>query len=127
MAFRLATKREVTWPVKVNVPVDDGDTVESQFSVRFELLDQDEFNSLSESDDVAFFTRVVIGFGADVQAENGDSLPFTPKNLQCLLNIPFVRVGLYQAYTEAVSGIAVKNSKGRHVTGRTGRKSPSKK
>jgi hypothetical protein len=127
MAFKLTKTRVVEWPVTMDMPVSGGTTQAQECTATFEIIPQDEYNALMK-DDLAFLNRVVIGFGNDIQDENGEPLPCNPTNKKALFaSAGFVRMGFINAYHEASAGIEAKNSKGPRATGRTAPKSRKRK
>jgi hypothetical protein len=127
MAFILTKKRVVEWPVTLAMPVDGGNTQDQLCTAHFDIITQDEYNKLV-NDDIAFLKRVVVGFGPDVQNEDGSPMACTDANKHTLFSAAgFIRLGFINGYHEASSGIAAKNSKGSVATGRPARKSPRKK
>jgi hypothetical protein len=127
MAFILTKKRVVEWPVTMAVPVSGGTTQDQECTATFEIIPQDEYNTLMK-DDLDFLNRVVVGFGDDIQDESGLPLPCTATNKKTLFaSAGFVRLGFINAYHEASAGIASKNSKGPRATGRTAPKSRKRK
>lgn len=127
MAFVITKNRRINWPVTIGVPVDGGKVENQECTAEFEILDQDEYDSLM-GNDILFCQRVVTGFGDDIQGEDGQPLPFTEENKAALIkSAAYVRMGLINAYHEAATGITAKNSKGRPDSGQTGRKPRKKK
>jgi hypothetical protein len=127
MAFKLTTKRIVEWPVTMAMPVNGGTTQDQQCTATFEIIPQDEYNALMKND-IDFLNRVVVGFGDDIQDEDGNGLLCTTGNKKALFaSAGFVRLGFINAYHEASAGIEAKNSKGPRATGRTAPKSRKRK
>lgn len=127
MAFLLAKKRIISWPVSIDVPVDGGETQQQTCTAKFEILNQDEYDELM-GNDIAFCQRVVAEFGDDIQDENGNPLPTNDDTkAQLFKSAAYVRMGFINAYHEAATGIISKNLKGRPGTGQTGRKRPKKR
>jgi hypothetical protein len=127
MAFQLTKTRVVTWPVILAMPVDGGKVQEHTCTAKFEIIPQDDYNSLM-TDDLKFLDRVVVGFGDDIKDEDGEPLTFNSENKRHLFaSAGFVRLGFINAYHEASAGIASKNSKGPLASGRSVRKSRKKK
>jgi len=127
MAFILTKKRIVEWPVTIEVPVDGGSTIEQHCSATFEIINQDEYNQLS-NDDMAFLDRVVVAFGTDIQNDDGTPLKCTKENKKALFGSGgFVRIAFINAYHSASTGIGAKNSKGPLSTSRAVRKTRKRK
>lgn len=129
MAFILKEKRTVWWPVAINMPVDGGGTQQHVCNSELEILEQDEYDQLSEQrDDVKFCMRVVRTLGADITDEAGvplDSSEDTKRKL--FKSAGYVRIGFIEAYHEMVTGIKAKNLQGQPSTGQKGRKPRNKK
>lgn len=124
MAFKLTKKRVVQWPVAIPVPTDGGQPVEQLCTASFEIIDQDEYDKFSHQGDIALLARIVVGFGDDVQHEDGTPMECTTTNKITLFKSePFVRVGFIAAYHEAIRGGTSKNSKGLLAIGQTAPKS----
>jgi hypothetical protein len=118
MAFVLTKKRIVNdWPIAIVSATRGGDTQTNVATADFEIIPQDEYNALM-NDDLAFLSRVVVGFGPDLQFEDGTQIPCTTEGKKLLFSSGGdVRLGFINAYHEASAGIASKNSKGPRVTG----------
>lgn len=97
---------EATWPVKVNVPQDDGKIEVQTFTARFRLIRDEDFEELKADPDLdqkALQRRYFVGFGKDVEAEWSEELR------EDMLGTPWIRAALTLAYSEFASGIAAKN------------------
>ena len=104
MALRLATgKKEVMWPVTVQIPQDGGGVKVIAFKAKFEILTQTEHDELIEArGDV--IKRVLVGW-EDVKSEDGsEQAPFNDETKAQLLDSSYVRQGLSKAYYEAFLG-----------------------
>jgi hypothetical protein len=124
MAYKLTKNRIVQWPVVINMPVDGGEIVEQECTASFEILEQQDYEKASKIGDVALLNRVVVGFGDDIQNEDGSPMACNAANKNTLFNsAPFVRAGFLNAYIDAAQGAASKNSKGLPDIGRTAPKS----
>ena len=93
--FKLAQKKEVTYPVMVSVPQDGGSVAKHSFEATFEVLPQSELDRMVGNEDV--LVRVLKGF-RNVRDENGQEVPFTEETKAQLLEITYVRVALQEAY-----------------------------
>jgi hypothetical protein len=127
MAFVITKNRRIKWPVTIGVPIDGGEVEHQKCTAEFEILDQDKYDALMEND-VEFCHRVIVGFGDDIQGEDGLPLPYTEENKSMLIkSAAYIRMGFINAYHEAATGITAKNLKGRPSSGQTGRKSRKKR
>ncbi|MCX7586539.1 hypothetical protein [Phenylobacterium sp. 58.2.17] len=97
---------EATWPVKVNVPQDDGKIEVQEFVARFRLIRDEDFEELKKNPDLdqKGLQRVYfVGLAGGRDAEWNEELR------EDLLGTPWVRAALTTAYTEFSQGIAAKN------------------
>ncbi|WP_299072894.1 hypothetical protein [uncultured Paraglaciecola sp.] len=128
MAFVLAKKRIVNeWPVAIEIATRGGDTATLHCSADFEIIPQDEYNKLMNND-IELLSRVVVGFGADIQHEDGSPIPCNTEGKKALFGSGGdVRKGFLNAYYSANSGIVEKNLKGSRASSQPARKSRKKK
>ena len=104
MAFRLAKKRTVKWPVTIQIPADGGKVTPATITAEFEVLDTEEIDRVgNEGGDV--LSRALIGWHG-VADEDGNDIPFTEENKKSFLGITYVRAALYNAYAEVQQGRA---------------------
>jgi hypothetical protein len=104
--FKIAKKNTITWPVTVNVPKDGGKTGKHTFNVEFEVLSTDEAQKVIK-DEGDLLDRQVVGWPeGQVQNDDGSNLPFSEDAKAKLININYVRVGMYAALNEINSGRA---------------------
>jgi len=96
---------EADWPVKVPVPQDGGTVQEQTFMARFVLLSGEDIKKVMEvaEDDTAYIRRFFIGLAKSEGAELTDEL------LGQMLNTPFVRKAIFDAWQGFQRGIAAKN------------------
>lgn len=98
------------WPVDVRYPGTDG-TITRSFRVKFRLIDED---ALFARSDLADDATVLDAIAADrarlreivldwegVTLESGAAMPFTLDNLDRLLQLRPVRLGIGEAYLDA--------------------------
>ena len=111
--FKLQEVYEYDWPVTVRVPVDGGRFRPQKFTARFRMLDQDRAEELVEKGtgavDRALLEEVWIGWGEDVQSEDGEALEYSDETRAKMLQKPFIRIALTKAYYDSISGIKAKN------------------
>lgn len=97
--FRIA-KPDETYPTPVTVRAPDGgETVDAQCTLHFKCLPSDEAGKLALAGNAAFLRKVVTGWD-DIAGTNGNALPFTKKNLEALLQIPYFAASAVDAYFE---------------------------
>ena len=100
--FKLAMKKEIEWPVTVNVPQDGGGITKATFHVKFEVLTKEELEELAASGgDVP--TVVTRGWRG-VAGEDGEEIPYSVEAKKVLVNITYVRHALLDAYAQLQQG-----------------------
>lgn len=107
--FKLKKSNVVWWPVTINEPTDGGTVIAHECQIQFELVSQDEFDSLANQGDIALLNGLVKGW-KEILGTNNKDLPFTAKNTKALFQVPYVRVSFITGYMNAVSGAPSKNS-----------------
>tara|TARA_R110002072_G_scaffold302699_2_gene487449 strand:+ start:13036 stop:13401 length:366 start_codon:yes stop_codon:yes gene_type:complete len=121
MALRLASKPlEVMWPVTIHQPQNGGKTTAMKISLKWKILDTDEFEKLMpkavdfsnngvDEPWVKFWSAIITGWEG-VKGEKGDAdLKFSKAKLQDLVRVPYVLKALLPAYQECIAGASVKN------------------
>lgn len=111
--FKLPEETELLvkkWPVVVSVPQDDGRIAKYEIRADYHLLSQEELDDLMEasresggSTDADMLRRVVRCL-YDVQDAGGHAIEHSDDLLDRLINIPYVRIGLVNAYFTAAAG-----------------------
>jgi hypothetical protein len=105
------------WPVDVAIPTErvPGTHEQHRFTVKFRALPVEEARALAaevestaatadrEGRQDAMLQKVVAGW-SDVLTPEGAEVPFTPAALERLVAWPWVRLALYRAYADAISG-----------------------
>ncbi|MBI1246162.1 MAG: hypothetical protein GC202_14265 [Alphaproteobacteria bacterium] len=119
MKFTVTDRYTFRWPVKVKVPdqARPGQVNTQQFVMEFEALPSTtaaeldaERNALATDEeragfDIEFLVRVSRDWDESVVDEDGKPVPFTPDRLRDLLRQwGFVRLAVYRAYVEGMSG-----------------------
>lgn len=108
--FKLAQKRQITWPVTVNIPQDGGKTQKATFDGEFEVLTQDESErAIREEKDL--LEVQLIGWDG-VKDEKGEPVPFSEAAKKQLLDISYVRMAVFAAIGEFNSGRAAARKNG---------------
>jgi hypothetical protein len=109
--FKLVKQIEkLEWPVTVKVPTAGGKTESHTFTAHFRVIPQKQYEkALRESaDDATFISKFLVGWDG-VNGENDKPLTFSKKNLNDMCGMPFIRTAIIKAYSEAASGIEIKN------------------
>lgn len=108
--FILKTDPVVTWPAEIPMPVDGGTVNKITVGIKYKLIDSDQYEALKHSD-IELLSEVVSGwdedaFGTETTADKAPKpFVFNKKNLQTLLKISYVRMGLIQGYWQAQAGL----------------------
>ncbi len=104
--LKIVKNPEFTVPVKVLVPTGDRGQVEHQFKMRFRALtrtEEQQYDSFSAASTDEFLKRIVVGWEG-LQDEDGTPLEFSDEALNMLIDLHYLRMGIMQAYTSAISG-----------------------
>lgn len=102
MAFKIAQKKTITWPVTVSIPQDGGKVVKSTFTGEFLHLSKDEIDALNaEGRDL--LDAVLTGWKG-VTTEDNSELEFNDETKKNFLGVTYVRAGLFSAYAELQNG-----------------------
>ena len=111
--FSLSQSNSYTWPVTVEFPVDGGKTEKQSFDVEFKRLTQSKIKELRDLafagkvDDVQTCREVVVGWRGVKDGDN--ELPFSPSNLNLLLEVALVPGAVVRAYFDSMEGAKRKN------------------
>lgn len=117
MQFVLAPSNAYWWPVTVRMPDPDsaGKFLEQKFEIRFEPRDQDadlaerarilaiEDPAGQQRADRKSLADVCKGWRGVVTPDKAE-LPFNATNLDAALQKPWIRIAVWQAYWDSVSG-----------------------
>lgn len=121
--FKVVKERLVWWPVVWDVPVDGGKVEQTQFKMKFRMVDLTQLNALVaqidklERDDAALvdqWLNIVQKISADwegVAGEDDEVLAFTPDNVRLLLSIPGTFNAIFGAYRGFIAGIPEERAK----------------
>lgn len=106
MAFKLVQHLEITWPVNVEQPVNGGKVERSEFTAKFKVLTDSEFEKLANKakTDVELVNGFLIGWSGLVD-ESDQEIPYTAANTKALLGFPFVKNAIMKSYNSARAGI----------------------
>lgn len=112
--FKLSQSQDYSWPVTVSLPADGGKFSKETFDARFLRIPQtriDELRAQAESaekiSDHAIAREVLVGWSGIT--DDGDEVPFSPANLERVLNLPGVAAAIVMAFLESLSGSRRKN------------------
>lgn len=101
---------ECWWPVRVKVPTDNGEHKTQRFKARFRIMNSDEAKKLVEDDmDVDLMNKVLIDWKDIEDADTKASIPFNDETKPAIIAVPFIRLGLVEAYFTAAAKAPRKN------------------
>lgn len=111
--FKVIKPDSLSWPVDVDVPVDDGagGSEKQTFTMRFKYLDVPELNQALAKITVSPSANTVRDYviGWDGIANEDGTLVYSPENLDALLLIPFMTIAINRAFMECQTGRERKN------------------
>jgi hypothetical protein len=126
MKFILTKDTSIRWPVRINMPVNDGKIQKLEGLATFDILNQDEYDDLIKKGDYAFLSRVVTRFDEGFYNEDNTPLICDEETKQAMFKGPAWRkVGFITAYHEAAAGLVEENVKPQPNTGQMGQIAPS--
>ena len=104
--FRLMSKKEpITCPVQFTIAVDGGGVVKKQFTGKFIIVDDEEE---LKGKTVEELTREnFVGWGEDLQDEDGNPLEYNEENKSRVLRVPMIKASVMSTYMDLVAGNAV--------------------
>lgn len=107
--FKVRKNASFKWDVKVQVPV-DGRHVEQRFTAQFKQVDRSRFTDLRDDpeSEQALLRDVLLGWEG-IADENGETIAFSDEARDALLEIPYVRLAVVEAFFEGISGRKRKN------------------
>lgn len=98
--------------VEIPVPQEDGTFKTESFDGMFEVIGQDEIDTMMTTHlanfDAVLVRRVLKGWDR-VKDADGELVPFSDKALDDVLRVPYQRAAISRAYTEVLSGARRKN------------------
>lgn len=112
--FEIKEIDSLAYPVKIKVPNDDGEggTEEAEFQMRFKYLPVPELNKvltdLAVAAEAATIKPYIMGWDGLADRE-GKTFAFTPENLDHLMTINYMLVGINKAFIDCQMGRAAKN------------------
>lgn len=111
--FKLRQSDSFSWPVTIKVPIDGGRYASETLDAEFRRLSQTDLAALwarlnaSEITGREFVHALVCGWRG--VTDDGVEVPFSPGNLDQLLEVTGATQSLMSAYGEALAGLARKN------------------
>lgn len=113
--FKLAQNPTYTAPINVDLPIDGGKVKKLVFTAVFKRQSTSEVASIyerleaGELNDAKLIDEVMVGWGDDVQDENGDPLEYNDKNKEKLIDIYPVRPSIVRGFFVSINGAKAKN------------------
>lgn len=111
--FKLNQSPAFWWPVKINVPVDNGEFFKASFDAEFKRLPMSGIEQMQEdvlrgrlTDREAAKQLIVNWRGVE---DDGQAVSFSTAALERLLEVPNMAACVAAAYAEAISGQKRKN------------------
>lgn len=103
--FKIEKAKTIKWPVAVNIPRDGGKTTKATFNAEFNLLPQDELDTILRDggNDQDIGCAVLTGWDG-VAGDDGAPLSFSDEARDYLLKITYVRSAILAAYFQCASG-----------------------
>lgn len=110
--FKIEQNLTYTWPVEVFAPRDGGKYQKGTFTAEFKALAQDQIDSILADlrdgrPDTDFALECLIGWKG-VQDADGSELAFSDEAKEKLLNIPYARTAVVQAFFESINNGAAR-------------------
>jgi hypothetical protein len=100
--FRMMKLGAVKWPVTIRQPIDGGFHKEQTLDVVFDILSADEHERVIKKGDL--LERVFVGIDSTVLPEEGDAPIKFKWAKAALLQVPYARAALLEAYYIVASG-----------------------
>lgn len=94
-------------PVTISEPVDNGH-LDQKINVSFKIIPQSRINQvikgeLDDNEDI--LDEVLVGWDDNAfNDDDGNALPYNADNKKLVLDVPYVRTALTQAYFKAING-----------------------
>ena len=107
--FKLVEDLIVTWPVRVDLGHGDKPVWSEKFNVTFKVLRDSQLQEADAAGGWKPVLRRSIQAWDGIADTDGKPLPFTPENLERVLEIPRVLAALMQGFASAGAGAREKN------------------
>jgi len=111
--FKLNQSESFSWPVEVMIAGNGGKFTKETFDVEFKRVDESRLQEIAmavardDMDDRDVVKEVVVGWGGIT--DNGEAVPFSPSNLDRVLEVPGVARAIARSFVAAHRGAAAKN------------------
>ena len=111
--FKLDQSESFSWPVEVLIAGDGGKFNKAAFDVEFKRVEESRLQEIAlavardDMDDRDVVKEVVVGWGGIT--DNGEAVPFSPANLDRVLEFPGVARAIARSFVAAHRGVAAKN------------------
>ena len=109
MGFTLDQSESYTWPVTIEIPVDDGKYERSKFKGKFKRISQSRVREMGELigtdelTDVDVCKEVLIGWEG-IEDADGEPETFSQSKLSQILDVPLVATAIATAFFESMMG-----------------------
>ncbi|MGB0747185.1 MAG: hypothetical protein ACPGO3_00420 [Magnetospiraceae bacterium] len=108
LKINLADERRFKAKVTVQTPQESGGKRECSFTAHFRVLTYSEQEEILERNpggaDFQILKTALVGWGDDLQDEEGQPIPFTDDTLRAILDIPYIRMAMYRAFIAGNTG-----------------------
>lgn len=112
--FVISQKSSYTWPVEVHFPTDGGKTDRQTFDAEYKRMTQTRINEIreaiekNETTDTELAREVLVGWEG-VNDASGETVPFSERSRDQLLDVPLVASAVVMAWLGSLTGIKRKN------------------
>lgn len=109
--FKISQSETYSWPVRVQIPTDEGKFHTHSFTAYFRRVPQSRFEELLANDarDRDIAAVVMAGWGDDVVDVDDNPVAFSDAALAQFLDFPGVAAAVVIAYAESLQGAKRKN------------------
>jgi hypothetical protein len=115
MGFTLKQTNSYSWPVSVEIPVDNGRHERSTFDAEFKRIPQTRIKEFGEELDAGTISEsdicreVLIGWKG-ITDDDGKEVKFTQSNFEQLVDVPMVAMAVATSFFNSLAGVKRKNS-----------------